>query len=281
MKLCYQVATPDVAVSPSVTAYQGDLERSLAVVSELGYDGVEFMTVSPAELNLEDIKALLEKYELCAGLICTGEVFGQLGVSFTDPDESVRKKAVDRVIEIVDFAAELGANINIGRVRGQYLDGVPREFTYGRAVDALRTVCDHAAPKGVNVALETVTIMQTNFLNTVSEAVQMIKDVERENCKVMMDLFRLNLEEKDIFETIRKYISYTVHVHLADNNRQFPGQCGFDFRKIASAFKEAGYDGLFSTEIYQIPDQNTAIRGTIKTLAPIFRDIYGRPEKGG
>mgnify|MGYP000152205684 CR=1 FL=1 len=28
MKLCYQVATPDVAIADSVTAYQGSLEKS-------------------------------------------------------------------------------------------------------------------------------------------------------------------------------------------------------------------------------------------------------------
>lgn len=43
MRLCYQVATPDVAISPSVTAYQGDLREAFARLSDLGYDGVELM----------------------------------------------------------------------------------------------------------------------------------------------------------------------------------------------------------------------------------------------
>ena len=46
MRLCYQVATPDVAVSPAVTAYQGSIEKSFSDLGRLGYDGVELMTIS-------------------------------------------------------------------------------------------------------------------------------------------------------------------------------------------------------------------------------------------
>ena len=43
MKLCYQAATPDVAIADSVTAYQGPLAKPLGTWA-LGYDGVELMT---------------------------------------------------------------------------------------------------------------------------------------------------------------------------------------------------------------------------------------------
>ena len=38
--------------------------------------------------------------------------------------------------------------------------------------------------------------MQTNFINTLEEAVQMVKSVDNPNFKIMMDVFHLNLEEK-------------------------------------------------------------------------------------
>ena len=37
MKLCYQAATPDVAIADSVTAYQGSLEKSFGDLGRLGY----------------------------------------------------------------------------------------------------------------------------------------------------------------------------------------------------------------------------------------------------
>ncbi|MBR3129737.1 MAG: sugar phosphate isomerase/epimerase, partial [Clostridia bacterium] len=60
MKLCYQVATPDVAVSPAVTAYQGPLETSFSELARLGYDGVELMTISPDLLDWKHVRRVAD-----------------------------------------------------------------------------------------------------------------------------------------------------------------------------------------------------------------------------
>ena len=61
MKLCYQVATPDVAIADSVTAYQGPLEKSFSDLAKLGYQGVELMTLNPSELDWDFVKSEAEK----------------------------------------------------------------------------------------------------------------------------------------------------------------------------------------------------------------------------
>lgn len=96
MKLCYQVATPDVAIADSVTAYQGPLEKSFYDLASLGYDGVELMTLNPSELDWDFVRKEAERNKLAIVLVCTGEIFGQLGLSYTDPKEEVRKEAIRR-----------------------------------------------------------------------------------------------------------------------------------------------------------------------------------------
>lgn len=275
MKLCYQVATPDVAISDSVTAYQGPLDKSFSDLSALGYDGVELMTLNPNELDWDFVKKEAEKNNLDIALVCTGEIFGQLGLSYTNPKEENRKEAIRRSKEIIDFASYLGANINIGRIRGQYCNELTKEETNKCAVEAFRELADYSIKKNVMIALETVTIMQTNFINTLAEGAAMIDAVDRPNFKLMMDIFHLNLEEKDVIEAIKKYSPYNIHVHLADNNRRYPGHCGLDFEKIFTAFKDCGYDGNFCTEIFQIPNQEEAAKGAIEYLKPIIRRVYG------
>ena len=56
MKLCYQVATPDVAIADSVTAYQGPLDKTFGDIAAYGYDGVELMTIDPGKLNWEQVR---------------------------------------------------------------------------------------------------------------------------------------------------------------------------------------------------------------------------------
>lgn len=274
MRLCYQVATPDVAIAESVTAYQGGLEDSCRELAEFGFDGVEFMTLNPYTLNWSEVKSTLEKYGMSCTLICTGEIYGQLGLSYTDQDPKKREEAIRRTKDIINFAGFLDANINIGRIRGHYCAGLTKEDTENLAISAFQELADYAAPRNVKIALEEVTIMQTNFLNTLSETVNMIERVDRPNFRLMMDVFHMNLEEKDIFEAIRKYSDYNIHVHLADNNRRFPGQCGLDFEKIFRTFNEVGYTGDFTTEIYQLPDMRGAAKGAAEYLIPLMRRIF-------
>ena len=103
MKLCYQVATPDVAIADSVTAYQGSLEKSFGDLGRLGYDGVELMTLNPEKLDWNEVKETAEKNGLSVILVCTGEIFGQLGLSYTHPHRSLRREAVERTKEIIDL----------------------------------------------------------------------------------------------------------------------------------------------------------------------------------
>ena len=83
MKLCYQAATPDVAIADSVTAYQGSLTKTFGDLGALGYDGVELMTLNPGKLDWREVKETAEENNLSVVLVCTGEIFGQLGLSYT------------------------------------------------------------------------------------------------------------------------------------------------------------------------------------------------------
>ena len=276
MKLCYQVATPDVAIADSVTAYQGPLQKTFGDIAAYGYDGVELMTIDPGKLNWDEVKKTAEDLGLVVGLVCTGEIYGQLGLSFADPDAGRRREAVDRVNGIIDFAASQNAKVNIGRVRGQYRPDVAREQTEEWAVEAFQAISDHAAPKGVMIALENVTIMQTNFINTMAEARRIIDMTDRPNFRAMIDVFHLNLEERDIYQAIRDYADINVHVHLCDNNRRYPGNCGLDFERIVQTFHDVGYDDLYSTEVFQLPSMEECAKRSIAYLAPIFQRVYGR-----
>lgn len=279
MKLCYQVATPDVAIAESVTAYQGPLQKTFGDLAKLGYDGVELMTIDPMKLDWNEVRKTAADLDLTVGLVCTGEIFGQLGLSFADPDAGRRAEAIARVNGIIDFAASQNAKVNIGRVRGQYRPGIAHEQTEEWAVEGFRAISDHAAPKGVQIALENVTIMQTNFLNTMDECRRLIEMTDRPNFKAMIDVFHLNIEEKDLYQAIRDNSDINIHVHLSDNNRRYPGHCGMDFEKIIRTFKEMGYDDLYCTEVFQFPSMEECAKRAIEYLAPIFEKVYGRKQK--
>ena len=87
----------------------------------------------------------------------------------------------------------------------------------------------------------------------------------------------MNIEEKDMYQAIRDYADINVHVHLSDNNRRYPGNCGMDFPKVIQTFHDVGYDDLFCTEHLPGPlhgGERQALQSPI--WPPSLKKIYGR-----
>lgn len=266
MKLCYQVATPDVKFSPLVTSYQGNMEKGFAMLKELGYSGVELMIRNPEHIQQGMLLKLTEKYELKVPMVCTGEIFGQDGLSLIDEDESVRIKAMERLKKTMEMAGRLGGMVNLGRFRGHYYSHIPKEISYNWAIDAFRRAVDFGEKIGVTIALEPVNVLQTNFIKNTSEALEIIELVGSSKFQLMLDVFHMNIEDEDIYKSINKSAGKVCYIHLTDSNRGILGTCKFDFYKIIEGIKATGYDGYYCIEIFQIPDQETCARRCIEYL---------------
>ncbi len=113
----------------------GVSDKNLLGTWALGYDGVELMTLNPGKLDWREVKETAEENNLSVVLVCTGEIFGQLGLSYTHPHRSLRREAVERTKEIIDFAGYLGANVNIGG----YAGSTAGNWTGRKPLDWLRT----------------------------------------------------------------------------------------------------------------------------------------------
>ncbi|NLV59005.1 MAG: sugar phosphate isomerase/epimerase [Clostridiales bacterium] len=266
MKLSYQVATPDVRPAPGVTAYQGDLEHAFARLREEGYDGAELMVCDPGKVDAALLKQLCERYGLAIPMVCTGEVFGQDGLSFSDPDAGRREEALRRVQAAADLAAQFGAQINIGRVRGGYVFGMPQDICRERSVAGMRQAALYAQSVGVTVALEPVNSIASNFINTTQQGIHMVQEIGVPAFTLMLDSNHMFIDDLDITQSIHDAKDLVTYVHMVDSNRLYPGNCKLDFGAFITALKEIGYDGWLSVEVFQRPDQDTALRRSIRHL---------------
>jgi sugar phosphate isomerase/epimerase len=264
------VATPELRFDESVTAYQGDMNEAFRRLRDLGYDGVELMIKDPERVDHREVERLSRQYGLEIPVLCTGEVYGQDRLSFMDPDESVRREAIRRAKGIIDFASPFGAQVNIGRLRGRWFQGVPREQSLGWMYRAFEEVTDYAEDRGVTMILEPVAHIACNTINSTQEGIQVVKTVGRENFRLMADVFHMNLEDKSMEESFREAKPYLTHIHVCDSNRLAPGRGNLDFKKIIDMIKGIGYTGYISAEISQFPAQDIVIDETIQVLRPLL-----------
>ena len=89
------------------------------------------------------------------------------------------------------------------------------------------------------------------FLNSAADTVRFVRDVDHPNCRMMYDTFHANIEEKNAAEAIRTAPTYTVHVHISENDRSTPGAgqhpLGRDVRRRS---RKTGYDGWMVIEAF-------------------------------
>lgn len=270
MKLAYQVATPEVKPSLAVTAYQGDMAQSFRRLAEVGYDGAELMVADPARIDAALVEKLAAEHRLEIPMVCTGEVFGQDRVSFSDPDDAVRAEAIRRVRAAVDVAKIFGAQINIGRVRGGLVVG-QEERSYRRSFDGLREIAEYAEKSGVIVALEPVNSLVLNFINSTHDGLDMVKKIDVPSMRMMLDTGHTHIDDPDVAASVRDAAGVFTYVHLCDSNRRWPGACKIDFAGFVQLLKSAGYDGWLSVEVFQVPDQDTALEKSFEHIAPLLR----------
>jgi sugar phosphate isomerase/epimerase len=250
----------------NAVAFKGDFEDNVRKIAELGYDGVELAIRDP---NLVDADALLagtEAHGLEVPAIGTGQAWGEEGLSFTDPEESVRKAAIRRVCDHVPFASRTGAAIIIGLLRGIVKPGVEHEQAYAWMVDALRRCSAAAAPHGVRLALEPINRYETSLINSVPECLALIDAVGAGNFGVLADTFHMNVEDASMAGSLRQAGARLFHVHFADSNRWYPGAGHIDFAELVRTLREIGYKGYISIEAVPMPDADTCARESVKTL---------------
>lgn len=261
--------TKFVAVS-----YMDNLEESIQKVSELGYNGVELAIRDPWLLDIDVVKAIVDKYRLGVPAIGTGQVYLEEGLSFTEDKKQSREKAVERVKRHISFASSFNAGVIIGLIRGRG-DGKgstndQRETWLDKALEECALF---AQEKKVTLLIEPLNRYETSLINTIEEGIELIERLSLKNIKLLIDTFHMNIEEPSIYGSIVKSIPYLGHVHFADSNRHAPSSGHLNFRDVVSVLAELDYERYISMEMLPLPSSDKAAQTAINCLRSILQGV--------
>ncbi len=264
------VAIADTNALPNAFVVFRGLERSIRKANDLGYDGIELALKRADEVDRRRLETLLGQTGLNVSCISTGQVYADLGFSFTDADPEKRERLLHIFQDLIDLSVDFGKQVNIGRVRGQ-IGTIPHEEAERRFISMARDLGEYAAKKDVTLLLEPVNRYEIDFVNSVADGVELMKKIDLPNMKLMPDVFHMNIEDVTIGGELAKNIEYVGYIHFADSNRYAPGQGHTDFQDILNHLKTAGYNGWVSIEILPKPDPDTAAQQAIDHLRPLIQ----------
>ncbi|MEJ2208341.1 MAG: TIM barrel protein [Anaerolineae bacterium] len=139
MKLAIVLSTQ--AAKFEAVAFKGDFAGNVARIAGWGYDGVELAIRDPGLVDGDELLGVVSGHGLEVPAIGTGQAWGEEGLSYTDPDPAVRQAAIERTKAHIPFAAQSGAVIIVGLLRGIVKPGVSQEQAMDWLVAALQDCC--------------------------------------------------------------------------------------------------------------------------------------------
>ena len=129
---------------------------------------------------------------------------------------------------------------------------IPEGFSRDEARKQFISLCTQLAPVAqkynVVISLEPLNTKECNFINSVAEGGEIVKEVDNENFRLLADIYHM-LMENESPANITKYGHLLYHTHIAEKtNRSAPGVSREDFTHYFRALKDVKYEGRMTIE---------------------------------
>lgn len=240
------------------------------LAARLGYDGLEVAPFTLADDPMAITDAQARAFRRTAedqGLCITGLhwlLVAPAGLSIVAADAAVRARTVDVMKRLVELCALMGgAYLVHGSPKQRSVPaGTARELALQRARDCFAQVAVSARDAGVVYCIEPLAPRETDLINTVAEAAQMVDEIASPGLKTMIDCSAAGqAESQPVPELMAQWMpsGHVAHVQVNDPNRRGPGQGGMRFTPILQALwrmrAEGHYSGIVAVEPFDyVPD---------------------------
>lgn len=250
--------------------WEADYIKYCKKVADLGFDvlevsGAGLMDMSDAQL------AELKQAAADAGITLTGCIGLGKDYDVSSEDEEVRQRGLKFMKELIVRLNKVGIKLVGGIVYAywpvDYARPVHKETVRKISIASVQELADFAKDYDVTMVLETVNRFEQFLFNDAAEAVQYVKDVNRDNVKVMLDCFHMNIEEDNLGDAIRATGKYLGHFHIGECNRKVPGKGHMPWAEMGKALNDIGYDGCVVMEPFVRPG------GTVGSDIKVWRDL--------
>lgn len=221
------------------------------VLIDNGYSFVEesvgrFLVPTKDESDFEEILSDAKNHSLPV-IACNSFIPGSL--KSVGPD-AVHPEILTYVETAFRRANKAGVEIIVFGSGGSRF--IPEEFSRDEARAQFIDLCKQIAPiareNNVTVVLEPLNTQECNFINSVAEGGEIVKEVNHPNFLLLADIYHMKMENESA-DNILKYGNLIKHVHIAEKQeRAVPGTHDEDFRPYFNALKKINYKGRISIE---------------------------------
>ncbi len=260
-------------------------EKQCEIVAAAGFEGIEIAPFTLVREGVQEISKETRKNMLSTmkanGLSCAGLHWllapPPAGLHFTTPDKNLRLKSIAYLDALIDFCGDLeGKTMIFGSPKQRNTVGISINEAKKYFAEGLAQVAGHAEDRGVTLLIEPLDTSQTDVVNTMAEAKELMEMVNHPAVRMMFDFHNTPNETEPFHVLIEKYFKYIRHVHVQemDGKHLGKGNAVNDFVHAFQTLKNLGYDNWVSLEVFDFSPGGEAIaKQSIEVLKTIEKKL--------
>ncbi len=232
------------------------------------YDIIEFSLHGLDHLDTASTKQLLQDRRLTA--ICSRGLAPDADVS--SEDLAVVERGAALLHESLQATAAIGGVRLTGALYSAFGKAAAPLSDAGRRniVSVLRDLAVEARGLDVALGLEVCNRYETNVVNTAADALRLADEIGEANVDVHLDIYHMNIEEKNFRDPVRLLGDRLGYVHVGENDRGYLGSGHLDFASFFDALGEAGYTGGITFESFS----SAVVSPTLSNDLSIWRNLW-------
>lgn len=231
--------------------WYADYKPYIEKVAKLGFDILEIACTPIINYSEQEMKELRSCAE-ANGIILTAGHGPSPEHNIASSDKSVVDNALNFYKKLFNNLEKLGINTIGGGIYSywpvDYSKNIDKEGDRMRSIEGIRKMSDIAKDHGITLMLEALNRFEGYIINTAEEGIKFINEVGRDNVKLMLDTFHMNIEEDSIGGAIRNAKGLLGHFHIGECNRRVPGKGRMPWYEIAEALRDINYTGAVVME---------------------------------
>ncbi|CAM4491995.1 sugar phosphate isomerase/epimerase [Paenibacillus endophyticus] len=219
-----------------------------ALLASKGFDYIECPLTS---LPLEDELALAKRLPLFLDSpLQVGAMNLFLPQSMLAVGPEVDRERLRRYVSKAgETISAIGAQIVVlgsGRQR-MIPEGWSKQQAEEQLLELLQWISEEWTGNGAVLALEPLNRKESNLINRVEEAVQLVRQLNHANIRVLADFYHMD-EEDEPLDTLLAHKEWIAHIHVADTGRLAPGTGSYPYERFSQLLREMNYTGMISAE---------------------------------
>lgn len=247
---------------------QQGLEDALEKSAQHGYRTIEFAYLRPELFDLDRLARKAQSLDMEIGV--TMGLPRDKDVSSTDADTVKAGKLM--LADAVRAVRDIGGNKLGGILYSAHTkyDRQPTPDGWKNSAQAIAETAEIASDAGVDIVLEVVNRFESNLLNTTAQGLKFLEDTGRDDVRLHLDTFHMNIEEANPAAAIRLADDRLGYFHIGESNRGYLGDGVIDFDRIFDALLDIEYqrDIVFESFSAAVVDES------LTRACAIWRDTW-------